>query len=111
MVITSLAACSVDLSPSALAIAYLSSLVSSPSSLVVSDASSLHGMEHDIIWRHLLDSPLALLASGSSFAPKFPPYDLSKEPLSYTEALARPDADEEHCALLTRIRFLRLSNV
>ena len=42
-VITSLAACSVDLSPSALAITYLSSLISSPSSLAVSDASSLHG--------------------------------------------------------------------
>lgn len=49
-------------------------------------------MEPDILWQHLMDSPLAFSAATTSFHPKFPPFDLSKAPLSYSEALARPDA-------------------
>ena len=55
-----LAASSVDLSPSELTLAYLSSLVMSPSSPGASDVSSLHWMECDIVWQHIMDSPLAL---------------------------------------------------
>lgn len=56
-------------------------------------------MEPDILWQHLMDSPLAFPANTASFRPKFPPFDLSKAPLSYSEALARPDASVWQAAM------------
>ena len=87
-----LAASSIDLSPSLASLDYVSSFVLSTPSADGSDISSLTWMEPDILWRHLLDSPFAFPATTTSFRSKFPPFDLSKAPLSYSEALARPDA-------------------
>ena len=87
-----LAASSVDLSPSEPILAYLSSLVMPPFSPGTSDVSSLHWMEHDIFWQHIMDSPLALRVAAAYFRPKSQSFNLSKEPLSYSKALARSDA-------------------
>ena len=87
-----LAASSVDLSPSPLTIDYLSSFAMSPSSTGVSDVYSLQWMEVDVLWQHIMDSPFALRAATTPFHVKSQFFDLSKEPFSYSEALARPDA-------------------
>ena len=87
-----------DLSPSAESIAFLSSYVESPSSDAWADIPSLDSdsLERDIIYQYitssLSDSPLALRATAPSSLPRSRPFDLSKAPLSYSEALARSDA-------------------
>jgi hypothetical protein len=68
---------------------------------VIVDLKSIADYESDILWHHLFLSPLPvslLLDAHPSFA--FKVYtgprkhlDLSEEPLSYTEAMVRPDAD------------------
>lgn len=77
---------------SADSIAFLSSLVDFPSIDADSDVLSLDRMEPDILWQHVMDSPLALRASTTPYHSKSLPFDLSKAPLSHNEAVARPDA-------------------
>ena len=83
-----------DLSPSLESIAYLSSLVASSAFDDGPDFLSLATLEPVFVWDNiasfhplLAPQPIALLASSHSRA-----FDLSKPPLSYAEALARPDA-------------------
>ena len=87
----------IDLSPSLEAIESLISFVDSSLFPDQIDTSSLLDVEHNFI--HSLFSfpnPFALKA----FSPPFSkPFDLSKPPLSYTEALARPDAHVWHSAM------------
>ena len=55
------------------------------------DTSSLIDVEKDL---------LRVLLSFKAFSPPFSkPFDLSKPPSSYTEALARPDANVWHSAM------------
>lgn len=63
----------------------------SPSSAGISDVSSLQWMENDVLWQHVMDSPSALRAAAVLFWAKSQSFDLSKEPLSYSEALAWSD--------------------
>ena len=85
----------IDLSPSLETIESLISFVDSSSFSDPIDTSSLLDIEDDFI-RFLLPDPFAFKA----FSPPFSkPFDLSKPPLSYTEALARPDAHVWHSAM------------
>jgi hypothetical protein len=95
-----------DLSPSAETLNYLLSFIASP----VSESDGLlgfhsfGGVESDILWQHIhqcsslplqifaantLPVSMAYRATVSSSSPSF---DLTKEPLSYSEAIARPNA-------------------
>ena len=83
-----------DLSPSLDSIAYLSSYVASPPDGQI-HLISLGMMESDLVWTNI--SSFHPSFPDSSFAfPAFPPksnhFDLSKAPLSYSEAIARSDA-------------------
>ena len=84
-----------DLSPSADSIAYLSSFVDSSSFSDHSDFLSFQLSESDFLWNHTFSYfPFSFISSSAflvfSSKPKF--FDLSKAPLSYSEALAHSDA-------------------
>jgi hypothetical protein len=72
------------------------SLIASSSIPDPIDTFSLEAAEADIIWRHLfsdsLPGVLALRAVGPSSYHNHQSFDLSKAPLSYSDAVARPDA-------------------
>ena len=84
-----------DLSPSAESIAFLSSFLASPSPSDPSVFHSLELLESDIVWENISSFHPVFPCSSVAF-PVFPrrapPFDLSKAPLSYAEALARSDA-------------------
>jgi hypothetical protein len=71
------------------------------------DVSSFIDDESEILWDHFYSSPMPIslfLDADCSLAFKAysgpqRPFDLSKEPLSYTEAMMRPDADAWRAAM------------
>ena len=77
----------VEMSPSLAALDAFFSLIASSSFPVDPDTSSFSLMEPDIL---NLAFRATSLHSPSSFSPR--PFDLSKPPASYSEAMARPDA-------------------
>ena len=79
-----------DLSPPSQSIAFLSSLVMSPAPSDSILIDSLASMEADILWD--FSYFFAFRATTSPFSHRSSPFDLTKIPLSYSEALARPDA-------------------
>ena len=87
----------VDLSPSLDVIESFISLLDSSSFLDQIPTESLIDIESDIVHSFFsLPDPLALKA----FSPPFSrPFDLSKPPSSYVEAIARPDAQIWHSAM------------
>ena len=85
----------IDLSPSLEVIESLISFLDSSSFPHQIDTISLVEIEGDLI-HSLLSDPFAFKAFSLPFSK---PFDLSKAPLSYTEALARPDAQIWHLAM------------
>ena len=79
-----------DLSPSAQSIAFLSSFVDSPTPDDPSLVESLALLEADLLWDHGYLFAFRASPSKPTFKPNI--FDLSKIPLSYSEALARSDA-------------------
>ena len=79
-----------DLSPSAETIACLASFVALPSFDDVTDVLSLCTLEPDIVLAHA--AALRAQATAPTFSFKTQSYDLAKAPFSYSEAIARPDA-------------------
>ena len=97
-----------DLSPSAEAIDYLASFVASPPCDDHTVGVSLEQLAPVVLWDPLAspDSFSALRATAPMFPSKSLPFDLTKLPFSYSEAIARPDApvwraamDREHQSL------------
>jgi hypothetical protein len=97
-----------DLSPSAETIAYLSSFVVSSSfdDGPDGDLVSLAHLESNIFYQHITSSPsiflassLALPATAPVFSHRSLPFDLSKAPFSYSEAVARSDASVWRAAM------------
>jgi hypothetical protein len=81
-----------DLSPSLAIIDAFHSLIASSGFPELPDTSSFPLMELDVL-------ALAFRASGPSYPPLSRPFDLSKAPLSYSEAVARPDASVWRAAM------------
>src|ERR1700678_270640 len=97
-----------DLSPSVEAIDYLASFVASPPCDDHAGGFSLEQLAPVVLWDPLAspDSFSALRATAPMFPFKSLPFDLTKLPFSYSEAIARPDApvwraamDREHQSL------------
>src|ERR1700684_150017 len=86
-----------DLSPSIEAIESFVSFIDSSSLPDPVSTDSLAEAERDSIYSFLSLIPLVAL---KAFLPPFSrPFDLSKPPSAYTEALARPDASVWHLAM------------
>ena len=81
-----------DLSPSLAVIAAFFSLIASSSFPVLPDTCSFSLMEPDVV-------NLALRATGPTPSFSSRPFDLSRAPLSYSEAMARPDASVWRAAM------------
>ena len=82
------------------------SLIASSSFSVPEDTFSLGIVEYDVLWQHVLSvlpsdftSCTALRAVGPSSFHGSRSFDLSKAPLSYSEAVARPDASVWQAAM------------
>ena len=92
-----------DLSPSINSIAYLSSLVDSPPSGVL----DLEFLSHLLPSADFIDLPMAFRASIPVSPSRSHHFDLSKAPLSYAEAVARPDASVWRAAMEREKQSLR----
>jgi len=79
-----------DLSPLVETITYLASFVEAPSIGDKANVLSLQHLEADIVFNHAM--ALRAQATAPTFSFKTQSYDLVKAPFSYSEAVARPDA-------------------